>query len=110
MTPSNSRTLAMLAPLALLLLPACSTRVADLTLVSTRNVDLSNARLDARTGTRVKGSHCSFFLPNMEDAVDDALTKGNGNVLVDQVTYYKSYPFVDCFEVEGTVLNTSSPR
>jgi len=72
----------------------CTVRVADLTLVSTKNIDLSNAHLDARRGVRVTGSDCVFWIlgliplgvPNLETAIDDALVKGGGNVMVDQVT------------------------
>ena len=92
----------------------CSFRVADLTLVSTKNIDLSHARLDMREGRRFKGEDCkfvfSFALPNLEDAIDDALEKGGGNIMVDQVTYQKSRLFFACIEVEGTVLNTAAGR
>jgi len=98
---------------------SCSVRVADLTLISTKNIDLSNAKFDMRKGRRTKGESCAIALlgliplgiPNLEEAVDDALNKGNGNVMVDQVTYIKNAYFViasqSCIEVEGTVLNVS---
>ncbi len=98
------------------LLLGCSTRVADLTLVSTKNIDLSNAQLDVRQGKRVKGEDCAIILlgilplgtPSLETAIDRALEKGNGNVMVDQVTYFKWAYFIlatqSCIEVEGTVL------
>jgi len=38
-----------------LLAVGCAASVADLTLISTKNVDLSNASVDARSGERVKG-------------------------------------------------------
>ena len=44
----------------------------------------------------------------MEEAVDKALEKGKGNVMVDEVTEYENYwvvlGFVSCINVEGTVL------
>ncbi len=40
---------------ASILAVGCSFRVADLTLVSTKNIDLSQARLDMREGRRFKG-------------------------------------------------------
>lgn len=97
----------VLAFAASLLAVACTVRVADLTLVSTKNIDLSQARLDARTGQRFKGEDCKFFfaLPNLEAAIDQALEKGGGNIMVDQVTYSRALPFMQCIEVEGTVLD-----
>jgi hypothetical protein len=100
-------------------LSACSSRVGDLTLVSTKNIDLSDAHLDAKGGKRVKGEDCVIAvlglfplgLPNLQGAVDDALNNGNGNVMVDQVSRVSEVYFVlasrRCIEVEGTVLNVS---
>ncbi len=90
-----------------LLAAACSYRSADLTVVSTKNIDLSRAQLDARDGDRFEGEDCGFLeLPNLGDAVDEALEKGGGNVMVDQVTYRTvKWLFLSCFKVEGTVLN-----
>jgi hypothetical protein len=93
----------------------CTQRVGDFTLVSTKNIDLSNAHLDVREGKRTQGEDCRFIvlfiplgLPHVQQAVDDALAKGNGNVMVDQVTYRREWWFIvgqSCFVVEGTVLN-----
>ena len=94
----------------------CTIRAADLTLVSTKNIDLSDARLDSRTGKRAKGEDCAYSLlgllplgvPNLKTAVDRALESAGGNVMVDEVTYLKSYYFIlfgmSCIEAEGTVL------
>lgn len=99
------------------MLSSCSMRVADLTMVSTKNIDLSDTQLDARKGQRQTGEDCRFNLlglipfglPNMEEAVDKALEKGKGNVMVDEVTEYKIIwvviGFISCIDVEGTVLN-----
>ena len=101
-------------------LAGCTVRVADLTLISTKNIDLSNARLDARQGQRVKADDCIYSIlgliplgvPNLENAVDRALEKGGGNIMVDQVTYQSGYYFVllgmNCILVEGTVLRAPS--
>ena len=118
MTRSNKKSLLVLVFLflAALLLDGCSVRVADLTLVSTKNIDLSDTQLDARKGTRQKGEDCRiallgipFGLPNLKEAVDKALEAGNGNVMVDEVTENKVTWFLighqECIVVEGTVLN-----
>jgi len=97
----------------------CSVRVADLTLVSTKNIDLSNANFDVKRGQRAKGEDCVVLLlgiplgvPNLEKAIDHALETGKGNVMVDQVTYGNVADFIiagqSCIDVEGTVLNTGS--
>ena len=108
MTPMSRSALAFTLG-ASLLAAGCSVRVADLTLVSTKNIDLSQARLDVREGKRFTGEDCRFFgLPNLEEAIDEALEKGRGNILVDQVTYQKIKFLQSCIEVEGTVLSTSA--
>lgn len=120
MTPINnlnlSKSLIVFVTTILLTLVGCSHRVADLTLVSTKNVDLNATQLDARNGTRITGEDCAIALlgllplgvPNLQGAVDDALEKGGGNIMVDEVTYAKGYYFIlfsqSCIEVEGTVL------
>ncbi len=121
MTRTASAALLVVALGAALLGTGCTNRVADLTLVSTRNIDLSNTTLDVRQGKRVKGEDCQYAIlgliptsgyPNLENAIDRALTSGGGNVLVDQVTYAKALYVVlfsrVCLEVEGTALNASA--
>ncbi|MGR8981097.1 MAG: hypothetical protein ACU84H_13525 [Gammaproteobacteria bacterium] len=107
-----------------LFLSGCTARIADLTLVSTKNIDLSDTHLDARTGQRQVGEDCGFFLlgiplhlPNLEEAVDRALEKGGGNIMIDQVTETKITWMLlghqQCIKVEGTVLTApviSAPK
>ncbi len=92
----------------------CTTRMADLTVVSTRNV----RGIDYVEKARIKGEDCSHIIlvfptgvPNLEEAIDDALTKGHGDAMVDAVIYHKGFyipPFYgqNCYQVEGTVVNT----
>lgn len=92
------------------MLGGCSSvRVADLTLVSTKNIDLSDTRLDIKAGTRQEGKDCVFFvMPNLKNAIDKALEAGGGNVMVDQVTYVEpGFFYYNCIRVEGTVLRTN---
>ena len=116
MTHSNKHFLATAFCLLSIMVSGCSTRVADLTLVSTKNIDSLNTQLDSRQGRRQKGEDCRFFLlgipfglPNLKDAVDKALEAGGGNIMVDQVTEIKQTWLVighqECIVVEGTVLN-----
>lgn len=123
MTRSNSRRAALVAICCFGIgATACTARVADLTLVSTRNIDLSDAKLDVRGGKRVTGEDCVYALlglipfgvANLENAVDDALAKGGGNIMVDQVTNIRSLYFIllsqTCFVVEGTVLQAPETK
>jgi hypothetical protein len=109
----------MLIGLFIVISSGCAYRVADLTLVSTKNIDLNNAVLDISSGQRVKGSDCALSLlgliplgvPNIQEAVDSALENGNGNIMVDQVTYVREFYFgvasIFCIEAEGTVLSSA---
>jgi len=121
MTLTSKKILSRLGLLAMAIsLSACSVRVADLTLVSTKNIDLTNAKLDANKGSRHKGEDCKFALfglipfglPNIETAIDKALEAGHGNIMVDQVTemagYWVVVGTVSCVSAEGTVLNTQA--
>jgi hypothetical protein len=96
----------------------CATRIGDLTLASTKNIDLSNAHLTTNHGMRVIGRDCKwnvlgipFGYPSLKDAIDRALEKGHANMMVDEVTRVRSVTFIladrYCYEVEGTVLNVS---
>lgn len=119
MTRSNKKSLLGVVFLSLttFLFIGCSVRVADLTLVSTKNIDLSDTHLDTRKGQRYKGKDCHFILlnliplgfPNMEEAVDKALEQGDGNVMIDGVIVYENVwvilGTISCIKVEGMVLN-----
>lgn len=112
----------LLVPVISLFLGGCTARTADLTLVSTKNIDISDTRLDAKTGTRHTGEDCRFVLldlipfgwPNLKESIDEALEKGKGNVMVDEVTEVKSTWFLlgtlVCIDVEGTVLTAPTGK
>lgn len=99
-----------------LLCGGCVNRLGDFTLISTKNVDFSDASVDIKNGKRVTGDDCRaivlFFplgAPSMKEAVDDALEKSESNLLIDQVTYVKSWyiPFIfgqSCYLAEGTAV------
>ena len=120
MTPSNrlrSRALTAAAAFTLAASAGCTTRIGDLTLISTKNIDLSNVSIDVRAGKRVTGEDCAWWplgipirIPTLEGAVDDALEKGGGNLMIDQVTWQTGYTFIvvaySCVRSEGTVLDT----
>ena len=88
--------------LALLLgLGGCTMRTGDLTLVATQNIPT----LRAENRGQFEGEDCASFTPvNLEEAIDRAIEKGNGNALVDAVLYFEQYPFLNCFRAKGTVV------
>jgi len=112
----------MRVPILLLILGAfilssCSIRLADLSVVATHNVNLDKVDLDSKPQTKgIRGRDSAFVflfipfgIPHLEEAIDDALTKGNGDVLLDAVIYSKSWWFLigeNALEVKGTVVKT----
>jgi hypothetical protein len=113
MTLSN-KTLVVFA--SLVMLSGCSSRMADLTLVSTKNLGSTNLSLSSKSGKRERAEDCKFSLlgipfgiPSLETAVDKALQAGNGTVMIDEVTEEKTTWVVlgniNCIVVEGTVVN-----
>jgi hypothetical protein len=109
-----------LAAASLLALGAgCTHRVADLTVVSSKNVDLYP--LDLRGGRPqinvrgVDGRWWFFFLPlggepNVEEALDDALKNGVGDLMTDAVLYQRFWTVFFMsrgeFIIEGKVWNS----
>ena len=93
-------------------LAACSMRLIDFTAISSKNCDVPGSR-----GERVQGKHMIWTVlgipvgvPNMKEAVDRAIERGNGDMLVDGVLYQKGWSAIVIgqmgFVVEGTVVNT----
>lgn len=76
-----------LALASLFMLPSCSVRLMDMTVVTTKNIDLNNLQgYVTSTNARVKGKttrHVIFLIPfgdlNYKDAVDDAIHKNGSN-------------------------------
>lgn len=109
--------LCVLCLLSLLLTAGCAVRQADMTLVSTRNVKLDKMDIDSLPQTReVVGKDSRFIflflplgLPHLENAIDDALDKANGDLMTDAVLFSKGWWFLigqNILEVKGTVVKT----
>lgn len=83
-------------------LAACTTRTGDLTLTATKNIpSLKRAEVLGP----FEGSDCKTFVPpNLEEAIDRAIEKGDGNALVDAVLYWEPSVFRACFRAKGTVV------
>lgn len=120
MTQMKTKAFSLVLVLITIFSTGCTQRIADLTLVSTKNIDMKEVHVDPRKGSRQKGEDCRIALlgliplglPSLKEAVDQALEKGNGNIMIDQVTERKATWFVlatqFCFVVEGTVVNSPS--
>ena len=111
------RYLLLLSLLSLLVGAGCCMRQADLTVISSRIVNLDEVDLDRIEGQRVTGEDKTVILlgipigfPHLEDAIDDALNKGNGDLITDVVIHscFWSLVFVgeSWMTVEGTVVKT----
>lgn len=103
--------------LSVLILVACTHRLIDFTVISSKNVDLSKASEFTRGSQRVEGEDTAYIIlffptgiPNMKEAVDRALEKVPGAIaLVDGVLYQKYFYIpplfgMNQFVIEGTPL------
>jgi hypothetical protein len=100
------------------LVSGCSVRTADMTLMSTRMVNIDRVDLDKLPTTqRVVGEDRKWVvlfipigLPHLKDAVDDALNKGKGDLMTDAVvhqSYWTALLFGQtALTVEGDVVKT----
>ena len=102
-----------------LLVAGCSTRMFDLTVVSTKGVDLQDLDLSTAkkcmdvTGVSSRSIIFIFPLgnPDLEEAISDALIRSSGDIMVDAEVYYKFWyiPFIYGqfgYEVRGDVVKT----
>jgi hypothetical protein len=98
-------------------LPACSQRMVDFTVISSKNIDLSRGADFKRLPTRIKGEDRKSIIifiptgiPNAKEAMDNAIESVPGAVgLVDGVITQHSWyiPYIygqNWIEVEGTPL------
>jgi hypothetical protein len=95
----------------------CTTRIGDMTMLGTRSVSLNRLDLDKLPQTKnVTGEDSKFVflfipfgVPHLKDAVDDALNKGNGDLMTDVVLYSSGWWFLvgqNTLQVKGTVVKT----
>lgn len=105
--------------ITLLSLTACTTHLTDFTMISTKNVVLNKTDIDNKPKKKnVLGEDKKFiflFIPfgvaRIENAVNDALEKGNGDLLVDASLDASGWWFLigqAGYEIKGTVVNTRS--
>ena len=99
------------------MLTGCTTRLGDFTVLSTKNVDVSGVK----PGDRYSGEDCINLLfgmiplgqVNWKNAMDQALERGKGDMMVDVVMTAKGWaiPYIwgrSCMEFAGTISQTAS--
>ena len=98
--------------------------MADCTVASTKNVKLSNLDLDTLPRTKgVEGQSTQLWflgliplqgMPNIKDAMDDALAKGDGDLMLDAVFYEGGWSAIlfsqHVVTVKGEVVNTHAAK
>lgn len=103
--------------LAALLLSGCSTHLADISVISNKNVELDSVDLDISTQVKdITGTDEKFIFlfipfgqPQLKEALNDALRKGHGDLMIDASVYRRNWWFLvgqDAIEIRGTVVKT----
>lgn len=116
---TSSRTLILPTTViaAMITICGCSTRLGDMSIISSRTVNLDNVNLDSLPQTRnVEGEDRRFIFlfipfgsPQLENAIDDALEKGGGDLMMDAVISSEVWWFLigqSALIVKGTVVDT----
>ncbi|MFN4896566.1 MAG: hypothetical protein ACK5GN_03030 [Pseudomonadota bacterium] len=100
------------------MLSGCSVRVADLTAISPHNVNLSRVDVDKLPQVKniegVDKKPIVFIFPlgqpNLEEAIADALRKGDGDMMTDVTVYQEGWWALlfgeRSLRVRGTVVKT----
>ena len=103
--------------LASLWLSGCSYHMADLSIVSNKNVNLEKVNLDRlpqiKNVTGKDTAYSIYFIPlgeaHIQDAISDALNKADGDLMIDVSVYKRVFWFIvgmNQYEVKGTVIKT----
>ena len=103
--------------LMMIFLSGCSTHLTDLSMISNKNINLEKIDIDRAPQRKlVEGEDSKFIFlffpfgtPKIKEAVNDALQKGNGDLIVDASLYAKSWWFLvgqTSIQIKGTVVDT----
>ena len=101
----------------LIFLSGCTTHITDLSMISNKNINLEKIDIDRAPQRKlVEGEDSKFIFlffplgtPKIKEAVNDALQKGNGDLIVDASLYAKSWWFLvgqTSIQIKGTVVDT----
>src|ERR1041384_1825165 len=88
--------------LAVVWIAGCTIRTGDLTMVATKNIASTR---EAEIRGQYEESDCKIFgIPNVKEAIDRTIEKGNGNALLDAALYQDIGFFQSCYRAKGTVV------
>ncbi|MBL7192102.1 hypothetical protein ISS30_10445 [bacterium] len=104
--------------MAAILFAGCSYRLGDLTIASTKNVNIGDKYVVVAKDVQGKNSKPIIICipmghPNFEDAIDDALSKADGDLMTNVVIHYSWYyiPYIYgeyIYKVKGDVWKKES--
>ncbi|WP_440876972.1 hypothetical protein [Thalassotalea sp. PLHSN55] len=107
----------LIASLAIALIGGCSTRVGDFTVASTKNINIKSGQHKVLTEERLTGEDVKYGvliipagIPNMKEAMDNAIEKKQGAVGLSDVVVNHSYwgiPFIysqRSYTIEGNPI------
>ena len=110
----------------LLFFVACSTPRNNITIASTKDINVKDINLNNLTKREIETEVCNgcaqtiwalLYLspgeyPNLDKAISQALMVGNGDLLLDAFVFSRPslVPFVCCTKVKGTVVNTKEAK
>ncbi len=103
--------------MSVLYMSGCTTHLTDLSMISNKNVSLNKVDIDKLPQKKnVEGEDSKFvFLfipfgqPTLKEALNNALEKGNGDLMVDASVYMTSWWFLigeSGIKIKGDVVNT----
>ena len=101
---------------AALVLSSCTGHMAEVSMISTREINVHDVNLDKLPAKTVVGEDKAFVflfipfgLPDVETAVNNALEKGQGDLIINGTVYSTCWWFVVGqvgVKVTGDVVNT----
>lgn len=106
---------------ALMFLSACSTRIAGMTMISDQNINTKGVKVSELPKVKnIVGKSKKFIFlfipfgqPTIKEALDDALKRGNGDLMLDASLYSTGWWFLVGemgLELRGTVVNTQGGK
>lgn len=109
------RTILLLAILSTL--SACATRIASMSVISDKTIetrDVKVSKLPRKENVVGESKRFQFLFipfgrPSVKQALDDALAKGNGDLMLDVALYQTSWWFIIGrfgYEIKGAVVDT----
>ena len=98
------------------LLTGCATHLEDYSMISNKNVNLQTDISKLRKEKNVEGEDKTFVIlgmafnkPTLKGALNNALEKGNGDLMLDASVYEINYDFlfgIKGIKIKGDVVNT----